>query len=62
MRLRLEIRLGNDAMLTLADALGAISVAFTRPWFTEVLKPGEEGVLHDVNGNRVGSWVVVDDA
>lgn len=62
MKLRLEIRLGNDAMRTLADALVAISVAFTRPGLNSGLEVGDEGVLRDLNGNSVGSWVVVVDA
>lgn len=62
MKFTLEIELGNDAMQSLADVRGALSMV------SEKLKKfdglcadeciGESAYISDCNGNAVGSWEV----
>jgi hypothetical protein len=61
LKLLIEVEFGNDAMLRysqvrtmLRDGLGT-SDHRARP------KVGDGSTLRDVNGNRVGSWAVVDE-
>jgi hypothetical protein len=60
MKLKLEIKLGNDAMQTGAEVLA--SLADSLKGEEELpLEVGVGGVLWDVNGNTVGKWAVVED-
>lgn len=51
MKFKLEIEMGNAAMLTADDIEGALGrVQLGDP------KIGEQGKIRDLNGNPVGSW------
>lgn len=55
----LTIRLGNDAMQTPADIAAALRDVADRlaDGYDPVSELGpHEGVIRDVNGNRVGTW------
>lgn len=58
-KLTLEIKLGNDAMATAAQAIEAFrrSIPLARLG-TEPLEKGDEGQIRDANGNTVGTWRV----
>lgn len=59
-KFKLEIELGNDAMRKAGEVGDAIERAMARR-ATDRFKVGDEGRIMDVNGNKVGSWVVVSD-
>lgn len=61
MKFTIEIDLGNDAMHTLGDIARALSrIAATLAEEPEAeADPGQRGRIRDVNGNRVGEWLVV---
>lgn len=61
MKFKLELALGNEAMLSFADVLQAIDASLTRPGFRNPARPGDRGLLLDLNGNRVGEWEVASD-
>ena len=62
MKFKLEIELGNDAMLTAWDVGNAVSSAMKRRIAgNTILIAGDRGRIADVNGNKVGSWVVEGD-
>lgn len=62
MKFKLEIELGNDAMLTAWDVGNAVSNAMKRRIAgNTTLIAGDRGHIADVNGNKVGSWVVEGD-
>lgn len=62
MKFKLEIELGNDAMLTAWDVGNAVSNAMKRRLTgNTTLIAGDRGRIVDVNGNKVGSWVVEGD-
>lgn len=61
MRFILEIELGNDAMQTYADVLGAFSEsirAFQRMDNASECEDKDGWSILDLNGNRVGYWRV----
>lgn len=61
MKLRIDIELGNDAMRFRGHAAEAIASALLRqPWETP-LCDGDDGVILDENGNRVGTRQVDED-
>lgn len=52
----MEIRIGNEAMSTPEDLAWALRRVAER------LACGQsDGVIHDVNGNSVGSWAIEED-
>lgn len=61
-KFKLEIELGNDAMVTAWDVNNAVSNAMKRRLTgNTALIAGDRGRIADVNGNKVGSWVVEGD-
>lgn len=59
----LRIALGNDAMRTRGDVARALRAAAFRiesdPYdSSDELNQGDNGVIADENGNRVGAWSV----
>lgn len=62
MKFKLEIELGNDDMVTSWDVGNAVSNAMKRRLTgNTTLVAGDGGRIADVNGNKVGSWVVEGD-
>ena len=59
LKLKVELDLGNEAMLSLSDVVGALQRAHGDEGAL-VLIEGDGGVLRDENGNRVGVWGVED--
>jgi hypothetical protein len=60
-KLVIEIALGNDAMVTPANAQSAILAAFgAQTALFELFELGHAGAINDVNGNYVGAWKVVE--
>lgn len=60
MKFKLEIEMGNDAMLTAWDVIKAVKRVMSRLTISD-FNVGSRGRIMDVNGNKVGSWVVVGD-
>lgn len=58
MRFQLNITLGDDAMTSPWHLGQALREVADRMNFVGELAPGEEGFIHDANGNGVGSWFV----
>ncbi len=60
MKVTVEVELGNDAMQTAGEVLRALTASFRINASANVrMCAGEEGVVMDVNGNRVGKWEVM---
>lgn len=60
MKFKLEIELGNDAMQRTWHVGDAVKHAMARK-ATATFAAGDKGRIVDVNGNKVGSWVVEGD-
>jgi len=59
----LTIELGNEAMQTGEDVVGALKSVIRSPYlpcgeFTESIVPIDPVTIRDENGNTVGSWEV----
>lgn len=62
MKLRIEIKFGNDAMQTYQDARTALLKASkSMESFGEFPNDGDDGKIRDENGNTVGAWSVEGD-
>lgn len=64
MKLTVEIELGNDAMQDYDDLSGAmrhLMRMFDSMGGDSKPEDGDSGMIHDLNGNRVGKWQVVDE-
>jgi len=59
-KFKLEIELGNDAMQRTWDVADAVKSAMARRTIGS-LDVGDKGRIVDVNGNKVGSWLVEGD-
>jgi hypothetical protein len=59
-KFKLEIELGNDAMRKAWEVGDAVESAMAHH-ATDRLKVGDGGRIMDVNGNKVGSWKVVEE-
>lgn len=59
-KFKLEIELGNDAMRKTWEVGDAIESAMAHQ-ATDRLKVGDTGRIMDINGNKVGSWKVVEE-
>lgn len=61
MLLNIQIKLGNEAMLTGGDVESCIRRSkLSDKYAYQELSDGDSGVLRDTNGNVVGSWIVVE--
>lgn len=59
----LNIELGNDAMRTTADVLGAIQNSLSaREGLFDPLTAEDSRKLFDRNGNTIGSWQITETA
>lgn len=58
MKMVVEIELGNEAMQTASDVIGAVRDALLRQASShlEPLNQHEVGTIRDANGNTVGEW------
>lgn len=59
-KFKLEIELGNDAMRKAWEVGDAVESAMSRRTI-DLLNVGDKGRIADINGNKVGSWVVEGD-
>jgi len=58
-KLTIEIKLGNPAMKSAADASRAIKFALTREvTLFDPLEAGQGGTIRDSKGETVGTWEV----
>lgn len=58
MKIKIEVKLGNAAMVTSQDVLKSINASRLNLKDSQTFEPGENGDLYDYNGNHVGSWKV----
>jgi hypothetical protein len=59
MKFTLKIRLGNDAMQSRRDIEYALrGLGQNLPYISDPPEAGDDGTIHDANGNRVGEWTV----
>ncbi len=61
MMFTLKVTLGNEVMQSYADLELATRLIFKR--FSQIEdspEEGDEGVIVDLNGNKVGSWTVTE--
>lgn len=59
-KFKLEIELGNDAMRKGRDVIESVKQVMALLAISN-LRVGNRGRIADVNGNKVGSWVVEGD-
>jgi hypothetical protein len=61
MRFTLTIELGNDAMQTRADIEEALrKLGQDLRYMSDPPEDGDDGVVADTNGNKVGTWEVTE--
>lgn len=61
MKLLIEMHLGNEAMQTAEEVTIALKGSMGRArLLREAFRVGDVGAIHDVNGNSVGRWEVVE--
>jgi hypothetical protein len=60
MKLTIEIKLGNDQMACAQQVHHAImsSTLMQSEMRNVLLEPETSGIIKDINGNRVGRWVI----
>jgi len=61
MKLLIELEFGNDAMLRYSQARSILRDGLGMAEHRAKPCVGDCGTFRDINGNRVGSWKVVDD-
>jgi len=63
MRLKLVIKLGNDAMQTGSDLAKALRQVADTLECSDLVDPNDDligGVIKDLNGNTIGNWDIWD--
>lgn len=59
MEFTLRIELGNEAMQTRQDIENALrKLGQNLPYMSDPPEAGDDGTIHDINGNRIGEWSV----
>ena len=58
MKFTLTIELGNDAMQTDTDIRDVLHATAYKARLSNPPEDGDEGSVHDYNGNTVGKWEV----